>query len=52
MWWPPYRRRVAAEADELMEYFSDQAKNAAARLSLTAHRNGGYRIGHFLQTRR
>lgn len=25
MWWPPYRRRVIAEADEYLESFGDQA---------------------------
>lgn len=25
MWWPPYRRRVLAEADEYMEAFGDRA---------------------------
>jgi len=47
MWWPPYRRRIVAEADELMEYYGDQAKNAATRLSLSTHRNGYYRKSRF-----
>jgi len=25
MWWPPYRRRVLAEADEYLESFGDRA---------------------------
>lgn len=25
MWWPPYRRRVLAEADEYIESFGDRA---------------------------
>lgn len=25
MWWPPYRKRVLAEADEYMEAFGDSA---------------------------
>lgn len=47
MWWPPYRKRVMAEADELMEYYGDQALNAAARISLTAHQSSDYRKAHF-----
>ncbi len=47
MWWPPYRKRVLAEADELMEFYGNQARNAAARLCLTAHQSGDYRKAHF-----
>jgi len=47
MLWPPYRRRVLAEADELMEYYGNQALNAAARLRLTAHENHEYRKARF-----
>lgn len=47
MWWPPYRRRVEAEADELMEYYGDQAQRAATKLSSTAQSNRDSRKARF-----
>jgi hypothetical protein len=47
MWWPPYRRRVEAEADKLMEYYGDQVQRAATKLSTTARRNLNFRKARF-----
>ncbi len=47
MLWPPYRRRVCAEADRLMEHFGDQARNAASRLFRVAQRAHDYRKANF-----
>lgn len=47
MWWPPYRKRVLAEADELMEAYGDQARNAASRLCLAAYKDQDYKKAHF-----
>ncbi|MCW5673397.1 MAG: hypothetical protein KIT15_02360 [Xanthobacteraceae bacterium] len=47
MWWPPYRKRVLAEADELMECYGDQVRNAASRLCREAHNKANYGQAHF-----
>jgi hypothetical protein len=47
MWWPPYRKRVLAEADELMEFYGSQARMAAFRKQDEARKQGDRRSDRF-----
>lgn len=48
MWWPPYRRKVLAEADEYMEAFGDRAYGQCRTDGTDALENGDHKRARFL----
>lgn len=48
MWWPPYRRRVLAEADEYIESFGERAYEQCRTDGRKAMLDGDHKHARFL----
>jgi hypothetical protein len=48
MWWPPYRRKVLAEADEYLEAFGERAYGQCRTDGIGALEKGDHRRAKFL----
>lgn len=48
MWWPPYRKRVVAEADEYIESFGERSYEQCRTDSRTAEAAGDHKRARFL----
>ena len=48
MWWPPYRRRALAEADEYLESFGERAYEACRTDGRNAELAGNHKRARFL----